>query len=137
MECHSPSHSSEMKMKSILPSLILLGAVIASCGGISDPNQIVFPADSVSYSKQVEPYLALACEATGCHNALDQAGGVDLSSWIGIRSGSVPVVVPKDTTSSLLYKVLYGEQVHYATIIANANDRKGIATWIMEGAQNN
>ena len=125
-----------MKVHFFLGVLIVAGAA-ADCGGISNPNDIVFPADSVSYAMQVRPYLTLACESSGCHNASDEAGGVDLSSFTSIRDGTIPVVVPRDTTTSLLYKVLFGEQQHAATILANANQRQGIAKWIMEGAPDN
>ena len=115
-----------------------LGLLVGGCSGISNPNQIVFPADSVSYAKQVEPYFTLACNSSGCHNAIDLAGGVDLSSWTAIRStpGLVDVNPQYDTTSTLLL-VMNGKLLHNAPINSNQNQRDGIKEWIIEGAKNN
>jgi hypothetical protein len=131
-------------MKLAFSSLAVIAILlIQSCGGISNANQIVFPADSVSYSQQVEPFFTLACNSTGCHNFTDDAGGVDLSTWTAIRDGLngglvvVDVAHPQYDTSSILDRVLFGEEVHAAPLNVNENQRDGIRQWILEGAKNN
>ncbi len=112
------------------------------CGGISNADQIVFPATGVSYSQQVEPLFTLACNVPGCHDAIDAAGGVDLSNWYAIRSyypGLVDVNTtnPNLDTSCILIRTLFAEELHAAPLNVNQNQRDGIKQWIFEGAQNN
>ena len=128
-------------------ALVSLGVtailLMQSCGGISNANQVVFPADSVSYSQHVEPFFTLACNSSGCHNFTDDAGGVDLSTWTAIRDGLngglvvVDVAHPQYDTSSVLDQVLFGEEHHTAPLNVNENQRDGIRQWIFEGARNN
>jgi hypothetical protein len=118
--------------------VFLIGAtsllLMEGCSGYSNPDQIVFPADSVSYAKDIEPFFALSCNASGCHNAIDMAGGVDLSSWIGIRA--INVATPGDTNSELIL-VLKGQGAHPAPFSANQNQIEGVTEWVREGAPNN
>jgi hypothetical protein len=127
---------------SIFGIVAILVILMQGCGGISNADQVVFPTTSVSYSQQVEPFLTLACNIPGCHDATDAAGGVDLSSWVAIRSfypGLVDVNTqnPQYDTSSILVKVLFAEEIHNAPLNVNENQRDGIRQWIFEGAQNN
>ncbi len=124
-------NSMKLSVIGILAALL----VIECCSGISNPDQIVFPATNVSYAQQIEPYFTLACNTTGCHDEIDQAGGVDLSSWTAIR-GYPGLAEPGDTTS-LLVKVMFAEELHRAPLNANQNQRDGIRQWIIEGAKNN
>jgi hypothetical protein len=112
--------------------------IIAGCssGDITNPNQIVFPADSVSYARQVAPYFALTCTTSGCHDgSANTAGGVDLTTWIGVRA--INVLTPRDTTTSQLVLVMKGKTQHSWPFSANENQREGITRWVFEGAQNN
>jgi len=114
---------------------ILAAFGIPGCSGISSPNDIVFPATHVSFKAQVEPLFSLACNAAGCHSFDTQAGGVDLTSWIGVRN---PIVVnqPGDTTCNLIL-VIYGRVFHNGAVNINNNARVGVKQWVLEGAQNN
>jgi len=111
--------------------------IIAGCSSndITNPNQIVFPADSVSYARQVAPYFALTCTTAGCHNATDMAGGVDLSSWVAVRA--INVLTPKDTNTSQLVLVMKGKTQHPWPFSANQNQIEGITRWVWEGASDN
>lgn len=107
----------------------------AGCTGITNPNDIVFPATNVSFKAQVEPYFSLACNATGCHDgSINTAGGVDLTSWAGVRA--INVTRANDTGSNLVL-VMYAELPHSGQFPANDNQRSGIKQWVREGAQNN
>lgn len=127
--------------RALLGIAVILFLLHEGCSGISNADQIVFPADSISYSKQVEPYFTLACNASGCHNNIDLAGGVDLSSWAQIRGTPGLVDVnpqnPQYDTSSTLILVMYGKLSHTPPPNANQNQRDGIKEWILEGAKNN
>jgi hypothetical protein len=134
-------------MKRILCSFFGIGGSLfmlsEGCSGISNADQIVFPADSVSYSKQVEPFFTLACNASGCHNGTDMAGNVSLATWQdivdGLNGGLVVVDVahPQYDTSSILDRVLFGDEPHAAPLNVNENQRDGIRQWIFEGAKEN
>lgn len=126
-----------MKLAPFLVITATIIVIMAGCSSndITNPNQIVFPADSVSYARQVAPYFALTCTISGCHNATDMAGSVDLSSWLGVRA--INVLTPKDTTTSQLVLVMKGITQHSWPFSANPNQREGVTRWVWEGAQNN
>jgi hypothetical protein len=116
----------------------ILVMVMQGCGGISNADQVVFPSSGVSYSQQVEPFLTLACNTSGCHNGTDMADDIDLSTWTAIRGtpGLVDVNTsnPNLDTSSILIRTLFGEEIHNAPLDVNENQRDGIRTWVFEGA---
>ena len=120
-----------------LTLLPLLGVLAASCSttDITDPDQIVFPATDVSFRTHVQPYLALSCNITGCHDeARSSNGGVDLTSWVGVRASNVTVA---GDTNSTMVLVMYGKIVHSGQFRSTENQRAGIKQWIREGAKNN
>ncbi len=123
---------------SIFGIVAILVILMQGCGGISNADQITFPATGVSYSQQVEPFLTLACNEPGCHDATDAAGGYDLSSYNSIKGypGLVDVNTrnPNLDTSSILLLTLFGEEIHQAPLNVNENQRDGIRQWIFEGA---
>ena len=103
--------------------------------------EIVFPASGVSYSKQVQPLFNAACNYSGCHNAANVAGGLNLSSWNSIIHFTPPVVLPQDSAHSMLILRIEGKlpSIMPPTGLAtlNQNQIQGLKTWIMEGAKNN
>ncbi len=132
-----PCNQMKLAVFSIFGIVVTLGLLMQGCSGISNANQVVFPATNVSYSQQVEPFLTLACNTPGCHD-ISAAGGYDLSTWTDIRNypGLVDVNAtnPNLDTSSILLLTLFGEEPHAAPLNVNQNQRDGIKTWIMEGA---
>ncbi|HET6400365.1 MAG TPA: hypothetical protein VFH95_03115 [Candidatus Kapabacteria bacterium] len=122
-----------------IPLLLATAAIViyagCSSGDLTSWTQVVFPADSVSYARQVAPYLSLAsCTASGCHDGYT-SGAPDLTSWIAVRS--IDVLNPYDTNDSQLVRVMKGLTQHSGPILANENQREGITRWVWEGAQNN
>jgi hypothetical protein len=121
-------------LRYILVSTVL---AIAGCSSsdITSPNDIVFPATKVSFKAQVEPLFSISCNSSNCHSFDYQAGGVDLTSWYGVRN---PIVVnqPGDTTCNLIM-VIYGRRFHNGPINITDNNRQGLKQWVIEGAQNN
>jgi hypothetical protein len=132
-------------------AVILLIALWLPCGmweckdSTTDNSQedIVFPASNVSYGKQVEPLFLRACAIPGCHTqeSMADAGGLSLETYQDALS--VPlVIIPKDTLNSRLVWSIEG--IRGSTIMPpigrpplNANQVKGLKTWIQEGAKNN
>jgi hypothetical protein len=116
-----------------------MALMVAGCDtGITDANDVVFPESNVSYGKDVQPLFDLSCTAA-CHNDVDQAGGISLSSYVALFR--VPGLVrPGDSTSSTLWQVVTERLPHQGypmSRLVNANHQHGIAVWIQEGAHNN
>lgn len=114
----------------------ILGFGGCSSSDITNPEQIVFPAKNVSYAAQVSPFLALSCNSEQCHGSVNSSNqGITLASWTQVRDNRV--TLPGDSTSPLIL-VMYGlEPNHRGAFIANDNQRQGMKTWVLEGAQNN
>ncbi len=105
----------------------------------SAASSIVFPATNVSYSKQVQPLFNISCAYSGCHDDQSQAGGLSLTSYFNLMDAP-GVVIAKDTTHSILIQRVEGEgpimpPAGFSRL--NANQIKGLKTWIMEGANFN
>ena len=131
-------------LKIILPvtGLYLGLNMLISCGGtnIDDNSKIVFPDSNVSYVSQVQPLMKTTCAISGCHNRWDNAGGIQLDEYIPtiIAEGST-MVIPKSPDKSVLIQMVEEKLQHYPVIYINFNDnhKKGLRTWISEGAKNN
>jgi hypothetical protein len=127
-----------MWMKTHWITVSVMAMFFAGCGSndITNPNQIVFPTTNVSFAKQVEPYLNLACSEYGCHNeATSSNDELDLTSWVALKQ--VNGVANSGDTNCYLVLVMYGRIAHAGSFPANDNQRQGIRQWIIEGAQNN
>ncbi len=107
-----------------------------SDGAISDPDQIVFPPSDVSFARHVQPLLTLSCAFSGCHDSeRPENNYVALTSWVGVRN--IRVVNLGGDTACGLIRVVFGRQFHSGIVRVNANQREGLKTWVLEGAQNN
>jgi len=120
---------------------ITAATIFAACGSdtITNPSQIIFPESGVSFGRQVLPLFEFTCNDSGCHNELDQAGGVSLASYFQLfqRPG---LVRPGDSTGSVLGQIVSGRLPHLTvpiSLILTENQRHGIQVWIQEGASNN
>jgi hypothetical protein len=108
----------------------------------NDLNNIVFPDSNVSYHKQVEPLFLNSCAIPGgCHAGDNPAGGVSFETWLDARY-KVGVISAGDTASSRLIWAIEGRDPYVPRMPLdrpplNANQIKGLKTWIKEGAQNN
>ncbi|MEI8134418.1 MAG: hypothetical protein WCH46_04970 [bacterium] len=112
--------------------LMLMGC---SSSDITSSNDVVFPAENISFAQKVEPLFAVSCNSSGCHDAARSSNNfVDLTSWYGTRATNV-VNQPGDTTCGLL-QVVFGREFHPG-INLNSNHRQGLKQWVLEGAQNN
>jgi len=104
-----------------------------------------FGQKDVSYSKEVQPILQERCAE--CHlngGQGHEASGFLIESYDSLMQGTQfgPVVVPGDSISSSLYRLVAGE-VHRSIRMPHRKEPVGdrelakIERWIEQGAQNN
>ncbi|MBK1720936.1 c-type cytochrome domain-containing protein [Thiocystis violacea] len=122
-----------MKWSSVLglPAVILL----AGCGQQS----------SVSFSQDVKPILQKHC--VECHlngGAGFEASGFLIESYDSLMKGTKfgPVIVPGDSISSSLYRLVAGEvdpsiRMPHGKDPISKQEIATIETWIAQGAKNN
>jgi hypothetical protein len=136
-----------MKLISIA-NIVLCSAGLAlalslnSCGEnvVSSPDSIVFPDSNVSYVYQVAPLMKYTCALGGCHNVFDRAGNIAMDNYFDLSTGlSGALVFPGDPDKSVMMKILDGKLPHSLVVDfrVNANQLKGLRTWIKEGSRNN
>ena len=113
-------------------------ALIQACDDENTNQEIVFPADGVSYAEHVQPYFLRYCATSGCHNNATVAGGLALTSWSNVISAP-GVVIEGDPDASLLIQKVDGRLPHQPNvpILINNNQLEGLRTWVSEGAKNN
>ena len=125
---------------SLLSVIVSSGCKNEVTGPTSD---IVFPADSVSYSTYVQPLFNQTCAFAGCHDDGPKQPGNDLSltSYYNTVFGTPGVVEPgHPETSRLVIRIegtSLGSQMPLNRTPLNQNQINGIRTWIAEGANNN
>ena len=130
-------------MRLVLIILALAGALsLTSCDGsmITNPDDIVFPDSNVSFRGQVLPFLALSCGFGGCHGDVSPAGGIRLTSYSTLLFDRPNLVVPGKPDESLNMQVLDGQLQHpwgNLQTTVSASHKRGMRTWIVEGALNN
>jgi hypothetical protein len=107
-----------------------------------DINKIVFPDSNVSYSKHVEPlFLSVCAIPGGCHAGDEPAAGVNLETYNDAIS-KVGIILRGDPENSRLIWAIEGRDPNVPRMPLdlpplNANQIKGLKTWIKEGAKNN
>ena len=126
----------------VILSTAILAFVLSSCKNTLTPgtSQIVFPASGVSYNKQVQPLFNVECNYSGCHDAADAAGGLDLTSYISMIASSPSPVITGDTTHSILIEWVeskIGPHDPPFVSILTPNQIQGLKTWVLEGAKDN
>ena len=106
----------------------------------NDPNEIVFPDSNVSYISHVYPLMRFTCAAPGCHNQYDRVAGLVLDDYFDMMfSLAGAMVMPYKPNESVLVQIIEERLPHYPPIYLRMNDnhKRGIKTWISEGARNN
>jgi len=102
-------------------------------------DNIVMPDSNVSYAQHIAIVFELKC--VSCHGPSLKEGGVDLSTWAGIRSDPRIVFPGSDSTSVLVWTIEYRPgfppmpPLQYRGLVPNHIE--GVRTWIREGAKNN
>lgn len=101
---------------------------------ITQPQDVVFPDSNVRYQQHVQPLLQLGCAFNGCH-----AGGtrIPLDTYFALFQ-TPGLVIPGKPESSILVQVITGTLPHtYPLTSITGNHKRGISTWVREGANNN
>lgn len=108
-------------------------------GLVNNPN-VVFPDSNVSFQNHVMPFIAQNCGLQDCHGYGLPKANVLLADWESmIMTYGGTMVIPKNPDGSVLVQMLEYKLSHNPLLSWNANDnqKKGIRTWIKEGAQKN
>lgn len=137
---------SRMMMKAIsalllkATAVLLLAAAVNSCGNslASNPQDIVFPDSAVSYSKQVRPFLGLACAYSGCHGDDLPAAGIRLTSYSSFYESPGLILAGKPDQSRLI--LIIEEKLPHSYSFQDriyASRKRGMKTWVTEGAKDN
>lgn len=130
-------------MKALIKLFCLSIILCASCkdNNITSASQVIFPDSGVSYKKHVKPFLNLTCTYQGCHAKASPASGIALVDYNDLFFGAATLglIVEYKPESSRLYQVINGDQPHMDSFQKEINDnhKKGIRTWILEGAKLN
>ncbi len=102
--------------------------------GITQPQDVIFPDSNVRYQQHVQPLLQLGCAFNGCHAA---GARIPLDSYFALYQ-TPGLVIPGKPESSMLVQVITGTLPHtYPLVSITENHRRGMATWVREGAKNN
>ncbi len=131
-----------------LPTLVIAliaaacALVATACGDnmVTQPADVVFPDASVSFRAHVQPFLAVSCGVGGCHADVNPAGRIRLTSYSTLMFDRANLIVPGKPDESLVIQVLNGVFAHPWGLIQdriNANHKRGMAQWVLEGALNN
>lgn len=102
---------------------------------ITAPQEIVFPESNVKFQNHVLPLLRLTCGVGICHSSTST---IPLTNYTDVvsRAGLVIAKMPSEST---LVQFMEGTLPH--PVIVNYtysdNQKKGVRTWINEGALNN
>jgi len=125
--------------------LILISSLfsLSSCDdtlSIQDLDDKPMPASNIRFTEDIYPILNAKCNRSGCHNDESRAGGVSLTTWSNVTDPSI-VVKGDTTTSKLVWSI---DKIPGAKWMPPNNypqltfeQRRGIKTWIQEGALNN
>ena len=112
----------------------------APTGPGGSPSTIIFPANGISYTAQVQPLFNQACNASGCHENGTQTTALVLTSYGGaVLTLPGVVVAGKPDASTLVLRIQgsVGARMPPGAYALNQNQVNGIRTWIVEGAKNN
>lgn len=107
---------------------------------VVDIDQKPIPLTNVSFSQHIYPVFNLKCNNSGCHNDESRAGGISLTSWSNATDPTI-VVKGDTTTSRLVWSIdrIPGSKWMPPNGYPGLTEtqRRGIKTWIQEGALNN
>lgn len=112
--------------------------MIAGCSHeITDYESI----DNIVYSQHVQPIFKANCLSSGCHNSVDRANGLELTSWESLIRGSNfgAVIISGQAHHSHLVEHLEGETEPRMPLNRDPLPEEQIefiARWVEEGARN-
>ncbi len=107
---------------------------------IDGSSDVVFPDSLVSFQGHVYPFIKETCSYQGCHSDETQAGGRRITDYFSyFETSNLGLIIPYKPDNSLLVQKIEGTSPHLTYVYwkINDNQKKGIRTWIAEGARNN
>jgi hypothetical protein len=126
----------------VIVSAAIFSVALSSCKNTMTPglDQVVFPdTGTVNYNNYVQRLFNVACNYSGCHDAADQEGGLDLTNYFSMINSIPSPVIPRDSTSSILIERVKGllQPQMPPNGPLNSNQIHGLARWVQQGAQDN
>jgi uncharacterized membrane protein len=122
--------------------ILLVSNGLISCKDTqTNPSlEIVFPNDSVSFTKHVQPLFQQRCTGSPCHGSSAQnISGLNLEyPYAYTNIMTLGLVVPGDAIHSVLYQKIEGSSPLMPpskSTQLTQNQISGIKTWINEGAR--
>ena len=107
-------------------------------GDGGSPSNVVFPTDSVSYIRHVQPLFNQTCALSGCHDDGQNQSALKLTNWANtMNSAGAGIVIAGDPQNSLLIirvEGRVGARMPLNRNPLNQNQITGLRTWIAEGA---
>lgn len=123
-------------------SAFLCVLAFSGCNGatVTQPQDVVFPDSNVRFRGQVLPFLTVTCANGGCHNDINAAGGIRLTSYSALISDRPNLIVPGRPEESTVIQVLEGKLGHPVGDLpqrVSSAQVQGMRQWVKEGALNN
>lgn len=124
-------------------SSFVIVCLISACddtSNITNIDNVVIPAQNVSYAQYIQPVLTAKCARAGCHDDQTQKGNLSLTSYSN-TTASYLVVAPGYPQNSSLVLSVQGLTTSPMPPVGlpplTINQIDGIKTWVKEGAKNN
>ncbi len=123
-------------MKKLLPLLLFAG--FAAC--TNDKMQLATPAPpacdtaSVTYTNTIRPLTNQHCAISGCHTGADQAGGINLETYDGLKA--IALNGDGDLLGTIRWQVGHSPMPQGAAKLDDCTISK-YAKWVAAGAPNN
>ncbi len=114
--------------------------IIFSCDDTNVDDGIDIPSENISYSQHIQPVFNLKCNSKDCHNDIDYAGGLSLTSYANTTADYLIVAPGKPDNSKLIWSIK-AESAYpmpppgYQPL--TLDQINGITKWVEEGAKNN
>jgi hypothetical protein len=132
------------KIFPLLISLFTIGFLFYACDdsiSSADIENKIIPDSNVSYAEYIQPLFTIKCTSSGCHDDRTQSAGLSLTSY-GFAVANYAMIAPGNPSNSKIVWAIEGNGARLMPPLGitkpmNANQIKGIKTWIREGAQNN
>ncbi|RPI75944.1 MAG: hypothetical protein EHM47_01160 [Ignavibacteriales bacterium] len=127
-------------MKKLIPILLLI--FYTGCDdSFTDVDNNDIPDSNVSFSKHIQPVFNIKC--VNCHGVGITEAGLDLTTWSGTVADP-SIVFPGEPDNSRLVWSIEGNPVVQpmpplgsSYLPLTQDQRKGVRTWVKEGAKNN
>ena len=137
--------ATQLKKNFINASILFFFFIIIFTQACDDTlNQIddsFIPEENVSYSSHIQPVFEAKCNTSDCHNNADRAGGLAFTSWAETTANPLVVFPFEPNNSSLIWAIENQSGAQQmpplGSVPLTENQRRGVRTWIAEGAQNN